>query len=108
MLSVLTIHIGRCVPAQDLWKLNVIVLKDDIDAVLLFLGKLGVAHCMSVNDELETFAGLLERYEVPCEVISRSNILARLDRIIEGLELKPEERISKNPLLHEKTLEEML
>ena len=108
MLSVLTIHIGRCVPAQDLWKLNVIVLKDDIDAVLLFLGKLGVAHYMSVDDELKTFAGLLERYEIPCEVTARSNILTRVDRILEGLELNPEELISKKPLPHEKTLEKML
>ena len=108
IFGVLTFNIRRCVSAQDLWKLNIIVLKNDIDAVLLFLGKLGLAHCMSVDDELKTFAGLLERYEVPCEVTSRSNILARVDRILEGLELKSEERISKNPLLHEKTLEEML
>jgi len=87
----------------------VIFLKKDIDSVLLFLGNMGVAHCIDVHDELELFEGLLEQYEVPCEVVNRpSNIITRVDRVLEGLELKPEELTDREPLPPKKTIEEIL
>ncbi|MEX2738497.1 MAG: hypothetical protein Q6356_005450, partial [Candidatus Wukongarchaeota archaeon] len=70
---------------------------------------MGVAHCIDVRDELELFDGFLEQYEVPCEVVTRpSNIITRVDRVLEGLELKPEELIDREPLPSEKTIEEIL
>ena len=70
---------------------------------------MGVAHCIDVHDELELFDGLLEQYEVPCEVVTRpSNIITRVDRILEGLELKPEQLTDREPLTSDKTIEEIL
>jgi V/A-type H+-transporting ATPase subunit I len=70
---------------------------------------MGVAHCIDVHDELELFDGLLEQYEVPCEIVTRpSNILTRVDRILEGLELKPEELTDRETHPPEKTIEEIL
>jgi len=70
---------------------------------------MGVAHCIDVRDELELFDGLLEQYEVPCEIVTRpANIRTRVDRILEGLELKPEELSDSESLPPEKTIEEIL
>jgi len=70
---------------------------------------MGVAHCIDVHDELELFDGLLEQFEVPCEIVNRpSNILKRVDQILEGLEIKPEELIDGELLPTEKTIEEIL
>ena len=70
---------------------------------------MGVAHCIDVHDELELFGGLLEQYEVPCEVVTQpSNIITRVDRALEGLELKPEELINREPLAPDKTIEVIL
>ncbi|MHA2230995.1 MAG: V-type ATPase 116kDa subunit family protein [Candidatus Hodarchaeales archaeon] len=75
----------------------------------MFLGNIGVAQYIDVHDELELFDGLLEQYEVPDELVIRpSNILARVDHTLEGLELKPEEIVDREPLPPEKTMEEIL
>jgi len=69
---------------------------------------MGVVHTIDVHDELELCEGLLEQYEVPSEVVTQaSNILTRLDRLLEELKLEPEELIAKEPL-PEKTLKEIL
>ena len=69
---------------------------------------MGVVHTIDVHDELELCEGLLEQYEVPSEVVTQaSNILTRVDRLLEELKLEPEELIAKEPL-PEKTLKEIL
>jgi vacuolar-type H+-ATPase subunit I/STV1 len=70
---------------------------------------MGVVHCMNVNDKLESFNGLLEQYAISGELVNRpSNIFARIDRTLQGLELEPQELIDTEPLPHEKTIEETL
>ena len=94
---------------QDLWKLEVIVFQKDIEPVLLFLGKMGVAHSIDVKGERELFGGLLEDYAVPCEVAAQcSDIITRVNRKLEELEQKPEEQSDKPPLPFKKTLKEIL
>src|SRR4030065_2049204 len=71
-------NLRRCISAQDLWKLEVVVRQEDIEAVLRFLGKLGVAQSIDVNGEKDSFDGLLEEYAVPCEITAQnSDILTR-------------------------------
>jgi V/A-type H+-transporting ATPase subunit I len=85
------------------------MFKDDVESVLLFLGKMGIAHTIDVHDELELCEGLLEQYEVPSEVCTQeSNLLTRVDRLLQELELKPVELIDKEPLSPDKTLKEIL
>jgi len=102
-------NLRRCVSAQDLWKLEVVVRKEDIEPVLLFLGKMGVAQSIDVNGQKESFDGLLEEYTVPCEITAQySDILTRVNHKFEELELKPEELIDKAPLPSKTTLKEIL
>ena len=102
-------NLERCIPAQDLRKLEVVVRQEDIEAVLLFLGKTGVAHSINVNGQKELFDGLLEDYAVPCATTLRhSDILTRVNHKLEELELKPEELIDKAPLPSKVTLKEIL
>jgi len=100
---------GRCIAAQDLWKLEVIVRQEDMEAVLLFLGKMGVAQSIDVNGERESYEGLLEEYVVPCELPAQwSDILTRVNHRLEQLELKPAELTEKAPLPSKNTLKEIL
>jgi len=102
-------NLGRCVSAQDLWKLEVVVRQEDIEAVLLFLGKMGVAQPIDVNGEKDSFDGLLEEYAVPCEITAQySDILTRVNHRLEQLELKPEELTEKASLPPKTTLKEIL
>ena len=99
----------RCIPAQDLRKLEVVVRQEDIEAVLLFLGKTGVAQSINVNGQKELFDGLLEDYAVPCAItLQHSDILTRVNHQLEELEQKPEELIDKTPLPSKVTLKEIL
>src|SRR3990170_4400008 len=99
----------RCVPAPGLRKLEVVVRQEDIDAVLLFLGKTGVAQSINVNGQKESFDNLLEDYVVPCAITLRnSDILTRVNHQLEELEQKPEELIDKTPLPSKVTLKEIL
>src|SRR3989304_5013923 len=57
----------------------------------------------------ESFEGLLEEYVVPCEIAAQYlDILTRVNRKLEELELKPEELIDKAPLPSKTTLKEIL
>src|SRR3989304_47684 len=57
----------------------------------------------------ESFEGLLEEYVVPCEITAQYlDILTRVNRKLEELELKPEELIDKAPLPSKTTLKEIL
>ena len=99
----------RWVAAQDLWKLEVVVCQEDIEPVLLFLGKMGVAQSIDVNGEKESFEGLLEEYIVPCEITAQSSdILARVNRRLEQLDLKPVDLPEKAPLPPKTTIKEIL
>jgi len=70
---------------------------------------MGVAHFIDMHEKLESFDGLLEQNEVPCELVPRpSNILTRVNRILKELEISPEELIARESLLPEKTVEEIL
>ena len=80
-----------------------------MDAVLFFLGDMGVVHCMNVDEKLESFDGLLEQYALSCEVVNRpSGLIGRIDRILQGLEYEVKGRIDVEPFPHEKTIEETL
>jgi V/A-type H+/Na+-transporting ATPase subunit I len=99
----------RCVSAQDLWKLEILVRQEDIEAVLLFVGRIGVAHSVDVKCEIESYEGFLEEYIVPCEITNQyTDLLARVNRRLEQLELKPEELTEKPPLPAETTLKGIL
>ena len=99
----------RWVAAQDLWKLEVVVRQEDIEPVLLFLGKMGVAQSIDVNSEKESFEGLLEQYAVPCEIIAQnSDLLTRVNHRLTQLDLEPEELTEKAPLPPKTTLKEIL
>ena len=85
------------------------VRQEDIEAILLFLGKMGVAHSVDANKEKELFEGLLEEYAIPCEITAQlSDILTRVNRRLEELELKPEELTENTPLPSKTTLKEIL
>jgi len=70
---------------------------------------MGVAHSINVNEERDSFDGLLEEYAVPCEVANQcSDILARVDYQLGSLEQKPEKLNDKPPLASKTTLKEIL
>lgn len=97
-----------CIPSPDLWKLEVVVCQEDAEAVLLYLGRIGVAQFINVNEEAERFDGLLEEYTLPCEVtVQHSDILRRINRVFEELDLKPEEQVHKTQLLSKASLKEI-
>ena len=64
---------------------------------------------MNVDEKLDSYEGLLDQYALSCEVVNRpSNILARIDRILHGLELEKKNWIETEPFPHEQTIEETL
>jgi len=91
--------IRRCVSAQELWKLKVVVFQEDIEPVLIFLGKMGTVQSIDVNDEPELTDGLLEKFKVPCEITDKIyDIFIRIDRKLEELQLKIEDVTEKKAL----------
>jgi len=76
---------------------------------LLFLGRMEIAHFIDVRCEIEAYKELLEEYAVPSEITSKHlDIIARVNRKLEQLELKPEELTEKPPLPSKTTLKEIL
>ncbi len=94
---------------QELWKLKVLVLQEDVEPVLLFLGKMGVAHFIDVSGTIKMFDKFLNPYEAPREItVQVSDILKRIDHILKGLELDAEGTIRKESLISETTIQGIL
>ncbi|MFW6116965.1 MAG: V-type ATPase 116kDa subunit family protein [Thermoproteota archaeon] len=109
MLSSFQTSFWGNVHTQSLLKLEVVVREEDIGAVLLFLGRMNVAHSINVSEELDQFNGLVEPYEIPCEVINHSsNIFKRINQLIKKLELEPLTLAEEVSLPPRKTLKEIL
>jgi vacuolar-type H+-ATPase subunit I/STV1 len=70
---------------------------------------LGSIHCINVDEKIDTYNGLLEEKVLKCEVANLpSNLLARIERTLQGLELEQKEQINIESFSHEKTIEETL
>jgi V/A-type H+-transporting ATPase subunit I len=95
------------IPMSEMRKLKVLVVEDSIDAVIRSLGDVGVVQFVDMPENLEAWGGTLKPYEVSAEITNRiTNIISRLNRLIETLEIKPGEiAIEKVPLSKERSEE---
>lgn len=94
---------------QDLWKLKVLVLEEDIEPVLFSLGKMGVAHFIDVSEKIKLCNEFLKPHETPKEIVVQvSDIQKRVDNLLKELELEAEEAISVNHLISATTIKEVL
>jgi DNA repair ATPase RecN len=70
---------------------------------------MGVVHCMNVGEKLDSFDGLLEKYATSCELVNRpQNLLARIDKSLQRLEIKSKKSVKTKTYPHEKTIDETL
>ncbi|MEE9459788.1 MAG: V-type ATPase 116kDa subunit family protein [Candidatus Bathyarchaeia archaeon] len=83
--------------------MKVLVLEERIDAVLRSLAELGTTQLIDMTENLESWEGTLEPYDVPVEVINRcSSILSKVSTIyskIDSLFQPKEAEISDLPTL---------
>ena len=83
--------------------MKVLVLEERIDAVLRSLAELGTTQLIDMTENLESWEGTLEPYDVPVEVINRcSSLLSKVSTIyskIDSLFQPTEAEISDLPTL---------
>jgi len=64
---------------------------------------------MNVDEKLDSYDGLLEKYATSCELVNRpQTILARIEKNLQQLEIEPKKHIEIKAFHHEKTIDETL
>jgi vacuolar-type H+-ATPase subunit I/STV1 len=70
---------------------------------------MGVVHCINVDEKLDSFDGLLEKYATSCELVNRpQNILVGIEKNLQRLEIEPKKSIKIKAFSHGKTIDETL
>ena len=76
----------------DLRKLKILVIEEQIDAVLRTLVDTGTIQIVDITENLQAFEGTLERYDVPMDITNGcSNILSKISTIFSNIQ-----RLSKS------------
>jgi len=100
----------------EMRKLKVLVFEEHIDAVLRFLGELGVAQFIDVREQIENWEGSLTPYEASTEAISRSstllsrisNNLSKIDELLKPIGIELEKVSSEKAITSKNRTEEVL
>lgn len=91
----------------EMRELRIIVLDEHVDAVIKKLDELGCVHLTDIKEFLDEFDGLVEPSKADPALVKYSELLMRINNVIDALRTEKEERRSIRELLFKPSKEEV-